>query len=202
MKLIVGLGNPGPQYETTRHNIGFLAIDRLADVFGARGPKKEQQGEIFEASINGEKALLIKPQTFMNNSGKCVAPIFNFFKCEPEDLIVLHDDLDLHTHALRIKTGGGAGGHNGLKSLDQHIGAANVGYHRIRMGIGRPNPAETQISTVDWVLQPFTDSELTGWDKVLEDVTGVVRLLVDGNALEAMNKFNGKARLAKLKGRD
>jgi PTH1 family peptidyl-tRNA hydrolase len=192
MKLIVGLGNPGLQYETTRHNIGFLAIDRLADVFGARGPNKDQQGELYETSINGEKSLLIKPQTFMNNSGKCVAPVFNFYKCAPEDLIVLHDDLDLHAHAIRIKTGGGSGGHNGLKSLDQHLGATNVGYHRVRLGIGRPNPAETRISTVDWVLQPFGDDELTGWDKILEDVTGIVRLLVDGNALEAMNKFNRK----------
>lgn len=83
MKLIVGLGNPGLQYETTRHNIGFLAIDRLADVFGARGPRKEHQGELFDTSINGEKALLIKPQTFMNNSGKCVAPIFTFLSARP-----------------------------------------------------------------------------------------------------------------------
>jgi PTH1 family peptidyl-tRNA hydrolase len=194
MKLIVGLGNPGLQYETTRHNVGFLAIDRLADVFSARGPQKESQGEIYETSIAGEKAILIKPQTFMNNSGKCVGPIYKFFKCAPEDLIVIHDDLDLHTHALRIKTGGGTGGHNGLKSIDAHLGAESTNYHRIRLGIGRPNPAETQISTVDWVLQPFRDEELNDWDKIFDDVVQVIRLLADGKAIEAMNKFNKKER--------
>jgi PTH1 family peptidyl-tRNA hydrolase len=194
MKLIVGLGNPGPQYETTRHNVGFLAIDRLVDVFSARGPQKESHGEVFEATIAGEKTLLIKPQTFMNNSGKCVAPIFNFFKCTPEDLVVIHDDLDLHTFALRIKTGGGSGGHNGLKSLDSHLGQENNGYHRLRLGIGRPNPAETQISTIDWVLQPFTDSELTTWDQVFDDVIKVSRLLAESKVTEAMNQFNKKAK--------
>jgi PTH1 family peptidyl-tRNA hydrolase len=193
MKLIVGLGNPGLQYETTRHNIGFLALDRLTDVFSARGPQKESHGELYEASVAGEKALLIKPQTFMNNSGKCVAPIFKFFKCEPEDLIVIHDDLDLHSHTMRIKTGGGTGGHNGLKSIDAHLGQANTGYHRIRLGIGRPNPAETQISTIDWVLQPFADDELSKWDTLFGDVVKVSRLLVEGNAVEAMNQFNKKA---------
>jgi PTH1 family peptidyl-tRNA hydrolase len=194
MKLIVGLGNPGPQYETTRHNVGFLAIDRLVDVFNGRGPRKESQGEIYDATIAGEKTLLIKPQTFMNLSGKCVGPIYHFFKCEPTDLIVIHDDLDLHTHSLRIKTGGGTGGHNGLKSIDATIGQANNGYHRLRLGIGRPNPAETQISTVDWVLQPFSDSELNTWDKVFDDVISVTRLLVESKVTEAMNQFNKKER--------
>jgi PTH1 family peptidyl-tRNA hydrolase len=192
MKLIVGLGNPGLQYETTRHNVGFLAIDRLVDVFSARGPQKESQGELYETTIAGEKTLLIKPQTFMNNSGKCVAPIFQFFKCTPGDLTVIHDDLDLHTHELRIKTGGGTGGHNGLKSLDSHLGQANNAYHRIRLGIGRPNPVETRISTIDWVLQPFSDPELSTWDQVFDDVIKVSRLMVESKVTEAMNQFNRK----------
>jgi PTH1 family peptidyl-tRNA hydrolase len=192
MKLVVGLGNPGPQYETTRHNIGFLAIDRLVDAFSARGPSKESQGEIYETSIAGEKALLIKPQTFMNVSGKCVGPIFKFFKCTPDDLIVIHDDLDLQACTIRIKTGGGAGGHNGLKSIDAHLGMANNGYHRIRLGIGRPDPSQSRISTADWVLQQMSDDDLAQCDKIFDNVAEATRLLVEGNAKEAMNKFNRK----------
>jgi PTH1 family peptidyl-tRNA hydrolase len=194
MKLIVGLGNPGVQYETTRHNVGFLAIDRLVDVFQARGPVTESNGEIYQGQLAGEKCLFIKPQTFMNNSGKCVAPIFKFYKCEPGDLIVIHDELDLPALSLRIKTGGGAGGHNGLKSIDAHVGSANNAYHRVRIGIGRPNPAETQISTVDWVLQQFEDQELRDLDPLLDDMIKATQLLVEGNALKAMNDFNRKER--------
>lgn len=193
MKLIVGLGNPGVQYETTRHNAGFLAIDRLVDVFQARGPAKESQGEIYQATIAGEKCLLIKPQTFMNNSGKCVGPIFNFYKCEPSDLIVIHDEVDLPPLALRIKTGGGTGGHNGLRSLDAHLGAANNGYHRIRIGVGKPATANPK-STADWVLEPFDDPELNALDPVLDDAVKAAQLLVEGNAIKAMNDFNKKER--------
>jgi PTH1 family peptidyl-tRNA hydrolase len=193
MKLIVGLGNPGLQYETTRHNAGFLAIDRLADVFQARGPTKESNGEIFQTTICGEKALLIKPQTFMNNSGKCIAPIFKFYKCEPSDLIVIHDEVDLPPLSLRIKTGGSSGGHNGLRSLDQHLGASNTAYHRIRVGVGKPSAADPR-STADWVLAPFDDRELSDLDPVLDDIVKVTQLLVEGNALKAMNDFNRKER--------
>ena len=193
MKLIVGLGNPGLQYETTRHNAGFLAIDRLIDVHQARGPTSESQGVIFHATIAGEKAILIKPQTFMNNSGKCVAPIFRFYKCQPEDLIVIHDDLDLPPLAVRVKTGGGAGGHNGLKSIDEHLGSGSTGYHRIRIGIGRPTPG-SPVSPVDWVLMPFEDPELAGLDRALDDVVKITHLLLEGNATKAMTDFNRKER--------
>ena len=193
MKLIVGLGNPGVQYETTRHNAGFLAIDRLVDVFQARGPVKESQGEVYQATINGEKCLLIKPQTFMNNSGKCVAPIYNFYKCEPTDLIVIHDEVDLPPLTIRVKTGGGTGGHNGLRSLDAFLGAANNGYHRIRVGVGKPEAANPK-STADWVLAPFDDSELDALDPVLDDTVKAAQLLVEGQATKAMNDFNRKER--------
>src|SRR4051794_16113943 len=138
MKIVVGLGNPGPKYETTRHNVGFLAVDRLIDEWKATGPASKHQGEVYQADVRGEKVLLVKPETFMNLSGRCVAPLMVFFKCKPSDLIVIHDDLDLIPFALRIKTGGGTGGHNGLKSLDESLGAGQNGYHRIRIGIGHP----------------------------------------------------------------
>jgi PTH1 family peptidyl-tRNA hydrolase len=193
MKLIVGLGNPGVQYETTRHNAGFLAVDRLADVFQARGPVKESHGEVYQALIAGEKCLLIKPQTFMNVSGKCVGPIYKFYKCEPSDLIVIHDEIDLPALSLRVKTGGGSGGHNGLKSIDAHIGATQNAYHRIRLGVGRP-PLGSHLSPADWVLEQFADHELQSLDPVLDDVVKVTQLLLEGNVTKAMNEFNKKER--------
>lgn len=192
MKIIAGLGNPGPKYETTRHNAGFLAIDRLIDEWKATGPSKSNEGEVYQAAVAGEKVHLIKPLTYMNNSGRCIAPLFKFFKCAPEDLIVIHDDLDLKPLTLRIKTGGGTGGHNGLKSIDAHLGAGLTGYHRIRIGVGKPGThgIPPLISTVDYVLQPFTDQELNQLDRLLDDVTKAAGLLVRGDARTAQNEFN------------
>jgi peptidyl-tRNA hydrolase, PTH1 family len=190
MKLVVGLGNPGPRYETTRHNAGFLAVDRLVDAWKAQGPNDAFEGEVWQASVAGEKVYLIKPQTFMNLSGKTVGPIFKFYKCTPEDLIVIHDDLDLKPLALRIKTGGGTGGHNGLKSIDSHLGSAMTGYHRIRIGIGKPAFYNRTQSTVDFVLEQFLDEELSRLDPLLDEVTAATELLIRGEAARAMNQFN------------
>ena len=129
--LIAGLGNPGPGYAGNRHNAGFLAIDRLVERWKASGPDTKHQGEVYAGSFGGEKLLLVKPQTFMNESGRTVGPLFSFYKCKAEDVIVLHDEIDLKSMQIRVKTGGGTGGHNGLKSLDAHLGAASLGYHRI-----------------------------------------------------------------------
>ncbi|OFZ55324.1 MAG: aminoacyl-tRNA hydrolase [Bdellovibrionales bacterium RIFOXYC1_FULL_54_43] len=189
MKIIAGLGNPGPKYETTRHNSGFLAVDRLVDAWKAQGPAKSNQGEVYQASVKGERVLLVKPQTFMNVSGKCVAPIFKFYKCSPEDLIVIHDDLDLPAGTLRLKTGGGTGGHNGLKSIDASLGNDLTNYHRIRIGIGRPAPG-SPVSAVDYVLQPFSDEELQQLDSVLDKAEEAARKMIEGDVLGAMNEFN------------
>src|SRR4051812_44310751 len=113
MKIIAGLGNPGPKYETTRHNAGFLAIDRLVDDWKATGPSYNYQGQIWQASVGGEKVILVKPETYMNSSGECIGPLMKFYKCEPTDLVVIYDDLDLKPLQLRMKIGGSAGGHNG-----------------------------------------------------------------------------------------
>lgn len=192
MKLVVGLGNPGPKYETTRHNAGFLALDRLVDVWSARSVQAKTQAELYQAEVCGEKVLLMKPLTFMNLSGRAVAPVFRFHKCAPEDLIVIHDDLDLKPVTLRLKTGGGAGGHNGLKSIDQSLGAEQTGYHRVRIGVGHPRMFNSPLEPADYVLQPFSDDELTRLDPLLDQAAKAVALLIQGQAPAAMNEFNRK----------
>ena len=192
MKLVVGLGNPGPKYETTRHNVGFLAIDRLVERWKATGPVSKYKAEIYQGSVAGEQVLLIKPQTFMNLSGQSVAPIFTFYKCVADDVIVLHDDLDLKPISMRLKTGGGAGGHNGLKSMDECLGAAQNGYHRVRLGIGHPTALSLRIAPVDYVLQNFTDDELVRLDPLLNQVGQAIELIIGGQMKKAMNEFNRK----------
>lgn len=188
MKLIVGLGNPGPQYEVTRHNIGFLAIDRLIERFKAHGPQEKYHSEMYGTQFEGEKVILLKPQTFMNLSGKAVAPAFRFFKCQPSDLIVIYDDLDLKEFTLRLRSGGGAGGHNGIRSLDEHLGGGDKDYFKVRCGIGRPKAGKP----VDYVLEPFSDLELTSLDPFLDKVSQAVEELLRGRLKEAMNQFNSK----------
>jgi len=191
MKLIVGLGNPGPKYELTRHNVGFLAVDRLVDRWKADGPQTRNQAEVFSARVGGEQLLLIKPQTFMNLSGRSVAPIATFYKVEPSDIIVIHDELDIAPMSFRVKVGGGAGGHNGLRSLDECLGAGRTNYNRIRMGIGQPLlPSGKRVSAEKHVLEQFTDDELKFLDPVLDDVADAVEMILRGELTRAMNRFN------------
>lgn len=135
MFLIVGLGNPGADYAATRHNMGFMAVDALAEAYGFSAFKAKFDGLIADGVIDGERCLLLKPQTFMNLSGNSVVKAASFYKILPENIIVIHDDMDLRPDQIKAKQGGGAGGHNGLKSIDAHIGA---NYHRIRLGVGHP----------------------------------------------------------------
>ena len=157
MLLIVGLGNPGTQYENTRHNIGFKVIDKLVDDFGARDVSKSSfQGKLFKTS----NILFLKPTTFMNLSGNSVQIVKNFYKIELEDIIVIHDDIDLPFSALRFKNGGGHGGHNGLRSIDSMIGKE---YTRVRMGVDKPS-YKSQVA--DYVLADFSveeEKKLAGW---------------------------------------
>jgi len=192
VKLVVGLGNPGPKYETTRHNVGFLAVDRVVERWRATGPSNKNQGLVYQATVGGEKIVLVKPETFMNLSGRCVAPLYTFYKCKPTDVIVIHDELDISPLSLRIKTGGGAGGHNGIKSLDECLGAGQTGYHRIRVGVGHPARLNLRISPADYVLQPFTDDELNRLDPLLDQVAKAVEMLLQGEIQKAMTEFNRK----------
>ncbi|MGR3319051.1 MAG: aminoacyl-tRNA hydrolase [Candidatus Anammoxibacter sp.] len=190
MKIIVGLGNPGQRYKNTRHNVGFHAVDCLIDRWQATGPNKKNQGNIYNASFQNEKVIIVKPETFMNLSGLCVGPLFAFYKLAVEDIVVIHDDIDLQFSTLRIKIGGGTGGHNGLKSIDEHIGDENNGYNRVRIGIGRPE--DDRVQTASWVLQQFSEKELESLNPVIEDVADAVELITQGKTDEAMNRFNGK----------
>lgn len=189
MKIVIGLGNPGPKYEITRHNVGFLAVDRLIDKWHAHPASSDSQSEVYSANLSGEKILLVKPQTFMNLSGRAVTPLFKFYKAAPEDLIVIHDDLDLKPLTIRLKVGGGNGGHNGLKSIDSMLGADLLNYNRIRIGIGRPLPG-SHLSASDWVLDPFTDDELATLDPLLDQVSRACEKILNGNVVAAMNEFN------------
>lgn len=190
MKIVVGLGNPGPKYETTRHNVGWLALDRLIEKWNASGPTSKYNAELWNAQVGGEKVVLVKPQTFMNLSGRSVGPLFGFNKCEPTDLVVVYDEIDLKPLQLRLKTGGGAGGHNGIKSLDENLGAANNGYHRVRIGVGHPRVLNLPMSPADYVLGQFTDQELSDLDPLFDKVADVVEMIIKGDVLKAMTQFN------------
>lgn len=193
MKIIAGLGNPGPKYETTRHNVGFLALDRLVDFFNAQGPVLRHGAQLFEAQFGSEKILLVKPQGFMNLSGRSIGPLVRFYQCVAGDLIVIHDDVDLDPLSIRLKTGGGSGGHNGLKSIDEALGKGLLDYHRVRVGVGHPSriPGERR-DTADYVLGQFTDSELGALDKTLDDVVRATEAILSGNMALAMNQLHQK----------
>ena len=155
MFLLAGLGNPDKEYQATRHNVGFMAVDEIFHRYSFSDFKKKAQGLVAEGNIAGEKVLLVKPQTYMNLSGNCIGELMHFYKLEPKNVIVIHDDMDLNVGAIKTKCGGGAGGHNGLKSIDSQI---TNNYVRVRIGIGHPEQKE---QVVDWVLSTFnkTDKE-------------------------------------------
>ena len=180
MKLIVGLGNPGPKYETTRHNIGFLCIDYLVDQWRASGPVIKNQAECWQTTLDGEQILLIKPQTFMNLSGRSVAPFFSFYKCEPKDLIVIHDELDFDPLEIRFKTGGSHGGHNGLRSIDECLGGISTGYQRVRLGIGHPRNFNLRMDVADYVLGKIPNPEWDELETLFKKAEGGIRLILQG----------------------
>lgn len=157
MQLIAGLGNPGPKYETTRHNIGFMVVEEIADTYGFRPWRSRFQGLTAEGSIAGTKVLLLKPMTYMNESGRAVGEALRFFKLDSAALTVFYDELDLAPGKIRVKLAGGAGGHNGIRSIDRHIGQD---YHRVRLGIGHPGD---KAKVHGYVLSPFAKADITGW---------------------------------------
>jgi len=154
MRLIVGLGNPGRQYQFNRHNIGFMALDVIVERHKFSGWSKKFQGEIADGTLDGEKILLLKPQTFMNLSGQSVQAAAAFYKIKPEDIVVFHDELDLAPGKVRVKKGGGAAGHNGLRSIDEHLGKE---YWRVRLGIGHPGNKD--------MVSPYVLGNFSGEDE-------------------------------------
>ncbi len=181
MKLFVGLGNPGQKYARNRHNIGFMAVERIAKDHGFGPWKSKFQGEISEGRLGSEKILLLKPQTFMNRSGQSVGEAMRFYKLESTDVVVFHDELDLAPGKVRVKAGGGHAGHNGLRSIHDHIGAA---YDRVRLGIGHPGRKE-MVSA--YVLSDFAKAESDWLDDVLRGVSDGAPHLAQDDGGKFMN---------------
>lgn len=185
--MIVGLGNPGPKYEKTKHNIGFMAVDRLAKEHQVNFKKSDFQAEVADFFINGEKILLVKPMTFMNESGRAVGPLLTYFGVYPEELLVIYDDLDLAVGKIRLRQKGGAGGHNGIKSLISYLGGEKT-FDRIKVGIGRP---QGKMSVVNHVLSPFSKEDEPLIQQALDQAVAACESYLDSNDfVVAMNKFN------------
>jgi len=181
MRLFVGLGNPGPQYAHTRHNIGFMAVDRIAADHGDKPFRAKFQGQITEASLRGSKVLLLKPGTFMNRSGQSVGEAARFYKIAPKDIFVFHDELDLAPGKIRVKQGGGHAGHNGLRSLHDHIGES---YGRVRMGIGHPGHKD-RVSP--YVLGGFAKADEAWLDDLMRGISDGAADLAAGDSARFLN---------------
>ena len=190
MLLIAGLGNPGPRYQATRHNVGFRVIDELARQCGvpASAFKDRFHGEIASARLPGsaEELLLLRPQTFMNESGRSVQAACTFYKIKPSELIVAHDDLDVPVAEVRLKQGGGDGGQRGIRSVTAGLGPD---YVRIRLGIGRP-PPDFRGDVADFVLQAFPSAELATVEQMVTRATEAVSLVTSLGLEKAMNRIN------------
>ncbi len=191
MKLVVGLGNPGDGYARTRHNVGFLVADRLARQLGAQFSVEKFAAELAEGRCGAERVWIMKPRTYMNKSGESVGPALRFWKLGLDDLVVVHDDLELDPFRVQLKVGGGHGGHNGLKSVNAHAGGPD--YARVRVGVGRPPP---RMDPADYVLGKFAKGEEAELEDCLERATEATRLAVELGAARAMNQVNRRARAA------
>jgi PTH1 family peptidyl-tRNA hydrolase len=185
-KLIVGLGNPGPKYSWTRHNAGFMVLDRLSRLSAIPVTRKAFSGLAGDGNWAGERVYLLKPQTFMNLSGRSVAEALRFYKLSLSDLIVIYDDLDIPFGKVRLKEGGGHGGHNGLRSLAQELGGSD--YARIRIGIGRPERGDQ----VNYVLSNFPKEEMDALLGVLDTAVDALEMAIREGMPKAMSIFNAK----------
>jgi peptidyl-tRNA hydrolase, PTH1 family len=184
--LVIGLGNPGREYRDTRHNIGFMVIDQLCKVIGISMTRVQSRSLVATGSLEGQKIVLAKPQTFMNLSGQAVGGLVRFYKTPLEQMIILHDDLDIPLGTLRLRPGGGSAGQKGMESIIQQLGTQN--FARLRLGIGRP-PGQMDPST--YVLQHFTTAEREVLNEVLDRAVAAVRTFVHEGLNTAMNQYNG-----------
>ncbi|RDV40142.1 aminoacyl-tRNA hydrolase [Bradymonadaceae bacterium TMQ3] len=184
--LIVGLGNPGPKYEGTRHNIGFAAVDALAQRYQMTVTQSKFHGVYTTGIVAGHDVALLKPLTFMNLSGKSVAPALSFFHVTPDRLIVLHDELDVELGQMKIKEGGGHGGHNGLRDIVAKTGTRE--FVRLRLGIGRPEHGDV----TNHVLGRFRPDETLAVDRMLDDACDAVEVVLNEGVAVAQNRFHGR----------
>lgn len=184
--IIVGLGNPGKQYEGTRHNTGFMTVDHIADLAGVRIDRLKFKGLCGDAVVGGKKVLLLKPSTFMNLSGQSVQEAMNFYKLPPEKVLIIYDDISLEPGHFRIRRKGSDGGHNGIKNIIYLAGKDT--FPRIKMGVGaKPNP---QWDLADWVLSRFSQQESIALNEAIDHAASAVALMVNDDIDQAMNKYN------------
>lgn len=184
--MIVGLGNPGKQYETTRHNAGFICIDLLAEKHGIKITKLKFKALMGDGRINGRRCLLLKPQTYMNLSGEAVKEAADFYKIPPEKIVVICDDISLEPGKIRIRRKGSAGGQNGMKNIISHLGTDN--FPRIKVGVGaKPNP---EYDLADWVLSRFSNSEAKLIKEASDKVIGAVEYMAEDKIDKAMSDYN------------
>jgi PTH1 family peptidyl-tRNA hydrolase len=184
MLLIVGLGNPGSQYVRNRHNVGFIAIDAIHRRHGFSPWRRRFQGEISEGTLAGGKVLLLKPQTYMNESGRSVQAAASFYRIEPKDIVVIHDEVDLPPGKTRMKTGGGAAGHNGLRSIDAAIGD---GYRRLRIGVGHPG---VKAAVPHYVLHDFPKEDAEWLTPLIDAIADNAPLFAEGKDNTIANRLH------------
>ena len=191
MKIIAGLGNPGAEYAHTKHIVGFMLVDALAEELGIDAWREKFNALVAEGRIGAEKVLLVKPLTYMNESGRALAPLLDWYKLAPEELIVVHDDMDIAVGTIRLRRKGSAGGHNGIKSLLAHIGSQE--FSRVRIGIGRPLPGWT---VVRHVLAPFSAEDGSKVHEAIAYLLPAVECIVTDGMDMAMNRYNPRKKKA------
>ncbi len=186
MYIIVGLGNPGEKYAHTRHNVGFEVIDILADRIGIHVDEKKHKGLCGRGVLEGQKVVLVKPQTFMNASGECVRAVADFYKVTEEEIILVYDDISLEPGRLRVRGKGSAGGHNGIKNIIAHLGSQE--FPRVKVGIGEKPKG---MDLADYVLSHFSKGEWEQMEEAFRNAADAVTVLISQGTEEAMNRFNG-----------
>ena len=187
MVLVAGLGNPGPEYAQNRHNVGFMVAERLRESLRGAGAFREKfSGELAKGTLGDAEVVVLRPLTFMNRSGRSVQRAAAFFQIPARDIVVIHDDLDLPWQDVRVKVGGGSGGHNGLKSITECLGSPD--YLRVRVGIGRPAFGSSE----SWVLSNFDDGERAELKDVIDRAARAVQTILERGVDRAMNEFNTK----------
>ncbi|MCJ8504308.1 aminoacyl-tRNA hydrolase [Kocuria flava] len=188
--LVVGLGNPGPEYARTRHNVGQMVLDELAARTGGRFKTHKARAQVLETRLRpgGPRLVLAKPLTYMNTSGGPVAGLAKFYDIDPSRIVAVHDEIDIPFAAVKLKLGGGEGGHNGLRDMSKALSTKD--YHRVRVGVGRP---PGRMDTAAYVLKPFSSTEAKELPFLLDDAADAVEHLIDHGLLEAQQKFHAKA---------
>lgn len=188
MKIIAGLGNPGKKYDGTKHNTGFMALDYYLSQHSLILDRQKFEGKYTKLVINGEDVILLEPQTFMNDSGRSVAQFAHFFKIEPQNILIIHDDMDMPLGKIRIRANGKSGGHNGIKSIIQDLGTTN--FNRLKIGIKHPDNV-TQASVISWVLSPFNAEQKKIMDIAFASSCDVITDFIIGKSSQfLMNKYN------------